>query len=68
MNSSISLNSINISNVLMNIFYEYSLNAKTILLLTINFSMSIEFNDSKYCYVSQKNRLNISHLFTRSLM
>ena len=45
-------------------FVYTQLNVKTVLLQTIQFSMSIKLNGSKYCHVSVTIQLNISHLFT----
>ena len=45
-------------------FVYTQLNEKTVLVQTIQFSMSTMLNGSKYCYVSLTIQLNFSHLFT----
>ena len=42
------------------------LNVKTVLFLTIQFSMSTKLNGSEYCYVSVTIQLTIRHLFSHS--
>ena len=44
--------------------WNMGLNKKTVLFITIQFSMSIKLNYSNYCYLSGTIQINISHLLT----
>ena len=48
------------------IFRYTQLNDQTALFLTIQFIVSQQLNDSKYCNVLQTIQLNINHLFKHS--